>query len=406
MMYRLTFCIPDRDTLAVSECDGKTALRISCADKRLTCSIAYDFDERPLVLCAEACVGDQVALVFLPHRVELWVGGTLADEEWPAGNCLFTAKSAIDSSMPIKVEPYIPAQKDLPAVLGMFCNADGWRPEEDVFVGDCMPYTHDGRYHVLYLKDRRHHTSKWGFGAHQWEHISTRDFKEWSMHPTAVEITAPHEGSICTGSWIDGGEAQYLFYTVRMADRSPAPILRSVSEDGYHFQKDGTFGFTLPERYDGRTARDPKVILGDDGSYHMFLTTSLVLENKGCLAHFVSRDLNTWQDTGKPIYVSEDETQPECPDYFRHGDFYYLVFSLHGKAHYRYSRFPFDGWQTPVDPMIPCHNVPKAAMWNDKIVFTGYRPLRDGCYAGTMCFVTANAKQNGELQFDTTSQFM
>lgn len=405
-MLRISFCITDLRASAVSVKNGKKVLAMYIDGETLICEIAYDFDERPLVLRSEIALGDAVELILLPYRLELWRNGTLADEEWPAGNCLFSPESAVDFNFRIKIEPYSPAGREQPAVLGTFRNADGWRPEEHVFVGDCMPYTHNGRYHVLYLKDRRHHTSKWWLGAHQWEHISTKDFTEWEMHPTAVEITAPHEGSICTGSWINGGEAQYLFYTVRMADRSPAPIMRSVSCDGYHFTKDCTFGFILPERYDGRSARDPKVVLGADGRYHMFLTTSLVKENKGCLAHFTSTDLNEWNDTGVPIYISEDETQPECPDYFRYGNFFYLVFSLHGKAHYRYSLSPFDGWKTPNNPIIPCHNVPKAALWNSKIVFTGYRPLRDGCYAGTMCFVTAAADQNGELMFDTTSQFM
>jgi len=401
-MYQLTFGPLRTNASAVAKRDGKPVLRCSFADGCFDCELLFDFDERPLCLCAEACVGDQVTLVVLPQRIELWVGETLADEEWQAGACLFFPDIPIRSDMQIEITPYAQTQQNAPSVLGTFRNADGWRPDKNVFVGDCMPYTHDGRYHVLYLKDRHHHMSKWGFGAHQWEHISTRNFVDWDIHPMAVEITAPYEGSICTGSWIERNGKQYLFYTVRMADRSPAPILRSVSEDGYHFEKDGSFGFTLPARYDGRNARDPKVILGDDGLYHMFLTTALAHEQKGCLAHFVSNDLTEWNDIGTPIYTGEDETHPECPDYFRYGDWYYLVFSLHGKAHYRYSRTPFDGWKTPKDPIIPCHNVPKAALWNGKVVFTGYRMLKERCYAGTMCFVTATADADGELRFDTT----
>ena len=233
-MYQLDFCVCS-DAFAVAKRDGKDVLQCSFADGGLVCELLFDFDERPLVLCADACVDDRVTLVLLPHRIELWIGGTLADEEWPAGTCLFSPDTPISANMQIDMKPYTPAKQTKPSVLGTFRNADGWKPEKNVFVGDCMPYTHDGRYHVLYLKDRRHHTSKWGFGAHQWEHVSTSDFDKWEIHPTAVEITAPHEGSICTGSWIERNGKQYLFYTVRMADRSPAPILRSVSEDGYHF---------------------------------------------------------------------------------------------------------------------------------------------------------------------------
>ena len=64
----------------------------------------------------------------------------------------------------------------------------------------------------------------------------------------AVAITKPEEGSICTGSHMRVGDIHYLYYTVRMADGSPAPIRRSVSRDGFHFTKDEGFGFTLSEK--------------------------------------------------------------------------------------------------------------------------------------------------------------
>ena len=69
-------------------------------------------------------------------------------------------------------------------------------------------------------------------------------------------------------------DTHYLFYTVRMADNSSAPIRRSVSKDGYHFDKDNDFSIILSKKYNGESARDPKVISADDGLYHMFLTTS------------------------------------------------------------------------------------------------------------------------------------
>ena len=187
-------------------------------------------------------------------------------------------------------------------------------------------------------------------------------------------------------------------YTVRTTDASPAPICRSISEDGYHFRKDPSFGFTLPERYTGESARDPKVILGEDGLYHMILTTTLKKERRGCLAHFVSRDLDAWEDVGEPIYVSADEAEPECPDYFKYNGRYYLIYSLHGVAHYLYSEKPFADWRAPRDPVIPCASVPKGGIWEGKIVFTGFNRIRG--YAGTLTFRSATANEKGELVFE------
>ena len=258
-----------------------------------------------------------------------------------------------------------------------------------------MPYEKDGEYHVLYLKDRRHHGSKWGLGAHQWEHISTRDLKTWRVHPTAIGIADACEGSICTGSHIRIGAREYLYYTVRRVDGSPAPILRCVSDDGYHFKRDGALGFYLSDKYDSANARDPKVFLGEDGLYHMLLTTKLKTDGRGCLAHCVSRDAEIWEELSEPFYVAPDTHSPECPDYFKYKGKYYLVFSLRGVGHYMLSNEPFENFSMPSEPTIPCGCVPKCAEWQGRLVFAGFRGI-DG-YAGNMTFLCAEANERGEL---------
>jgi len=382
--------------------DEKTTGKAFCARAEgndMEVSVLYHFRSEPLTLHGKISRRDAVSIRFMPWRIELYVNDRLVDEEWPCGDMCFSG--CVDGYVaPFSVnwQEKDEETKEMPSVLYTFQQAEGWQPEENVFVGDCMPYVHHNRYHVLYLKDRHHHMSKWGFGAHQWEHISSTDFITWDVHPTAVPITRPWEGSICTGSWICRGDREYLFYTIRMTDGSAAPICRSVSCDGFHFEKDEAFGFTLPDRYHGPSARDPKVIKGNDGLYHMILTTSLVAENKGCLAHLTSFDLDNWQDAGA-IYVSEDDTQPECPDYFELNGIYYLLFSLRSRAQYRYSTHPFDGWCMPENPEIPCASVPKGAVWQDRVVFTGYESGNRRRYAGHMTFASAGQRENGELIF-------
>ena len=394
----ITFTVMDLETFITAAGEGRTALSLGVLYGMLSCDVATDFHRKPLTLTTNVTMGDQVELRLMPHRIELLVNGELRDEEWPAGNILLTLESRVMAGMPIATFACKPDSAEPAAVTGSFRYQPGWHPEENVFVGDCMPYVDDGRYHVLYLKDRRHHKSKWGLGAHQWAHISTADFVTFDTHPMAVEITDPAEGSICTGSWIKSGDTHFLFYTIRMADGSPAPIRRSVSADGYHFRKDETFSFTLSDKYDGPSARDPKIIRDANGLYHMLLTTSLSADNRGCLAHLTSPDLTTWAEEPEPLYISDDATQPECPDYIEYGGRYYLIFSLHGKAHYRFSDRPFDGWVTPDDDVIPCHSVPKGAFWNAKLVFSGFRS--ENGYAGSLEFRTAVANADGTLSFE------
>lgn len=362
-------------------------------------AIKYDFlGNPPLHLRAKAKPGDEIRVHILPYRIELYVNDVLLDEEWPCGNHYLKDVEIIDNGCGISMQTAEVIAKEEPAVLGVFQNAEGWQPEETVFVGDCMPFSHEGVYHVLYLKDRHHHGSKWGKGAHQWSHISTKDFVNWSIHPMAVEIDDPAEGSICTGSWIYDGKLHYLYYTVRMCDGSPARICRSLSKDGYHFEKDRTFSFTLSDKYNAPAARDPKIVKDAEGLYHMILTTGLAESGRGCLAHLVSKDLQDWQELEEPLYIApESKGEPECPDYFYKDGYYYLVYSLVAKGYYQYSKKPFSGWQTAEDPIIPCRSVPKAAIWNNRLIFTGF--LGENHYAGTMTFLEAVVQENGQLAY-------
>ena len=390
-VYKFPFC-------CFSHKDGLVTLEVSAFDGVLSVALRYDYDRRPLWLFSDICIGDSVEVILFAHRIELHVNGVLMDEEWPAGNLLFGMGDMFIPEKMIDVSEYFECNCDSPSVIASFENAEGWYPGNGVFVGDCMPYRRDNEYHVLYLKDRHHHSSKWGLGAHQWDHISTADFKTWNVHPMAVPITDASECSICTGSWIKHGDKEYLYYTVRMGRGLAAPVRRSISTDGYHFEKDTEFGFTISEQYHQTNVRDPKVIKGEDGLFHMFLTTVRIKDNKGCLVHYVSHDMEEWEDFGMPIYVSPDENEPECSDYFHYNGKYYLVFSILGKGHYMVSDEPFENFVMPSDPVIPCSGVPKGAEWQGKLVFTGFNRING--YAGSMTFLTATANEKGELVFE------
>ncbi len=398
MQLQISLAILSQPFYTSSCKNGKKSLEIQASDNKITVSVLYDYKEIPLTLCGEVKENDKVKINLLDHIIELYINDILVDEDWCMGERCFDFSDTVSSENPITVTEYENKEKELPNVISTFENAEGWYPGNGVFVGDCMPYRKNDEYHVLYLKDRRHHGSKWGMGAHQWEHISTKDFKKWSIHPMAVPITESWEGSICTGSWIEKDGREYLYYTVRRPNGLSAIISRSISEDGYHFKKDKFFGFTLSEKFNGPVARDPKVFKDEDGIFHMILTTVLVKEDLGCLAHYISKDLEVWEEAEKPIHIVENSDHPECPDYFKYKGKYYLIFSIRGRARYLVSDNPFDGFKRIDDTLIPCAGVPKCALWEDKLIFTGFKPI-DG-YAGTMTFKSATADENGKLIFE------
>ncbi|HIC17739.1 TPA: hypothetical protein EYO77_06470, partial [Candidatus Poribacteria bacterium] len=64
-----------------------------------------------------------------------------------------------------------------------------FKPSDPFFVGDCMPFFHQGEFRLYYLLDENHHQSLGGLGGHQWAHASSTDLVNWDHHPLAIPIT-------------------------------------------------------------------------------------------------------------------------------------------------------------------------------------------------------------------------
>lgn len=117
-------------------------------------------------------------------------------------------------------------------------------------------------------------------------------------------------------------------------------------------------------------------------AYHMFVTTSLKNSEKGCLAHFVSEDLENWHDFGKPIYISANQSQPECPDFITYHGKNHLIFSINAIASYVLldDNFEIISEEKQIQDMA----VPKGAVFVDEIIFIGF--CLSGSYASVMTF--------------------
>ena len=309
-----------------------------------------------------------VVVRFLGCRLELLVDGVLLDEEWPLGRVLAARQGAVMPAAAVRrivvwdrvlsddeIDALAEGRTDREARADRYLGprrplGQYWRPRGlNVNVGDCMPFFHDGRFHLFYLLDRHHHQSMWGCGGHQWAHASTTDLVQWEEHPLTVAIDGDRAGSNCTGSVFFHGRTFYAFYAVRMFDRSPSPLCAATSTDGIHFAKTAPSAHLEPP-YLTEAGRDP-VVLRDEaaGGFRMLVTTALVKpggEEVGCLAQLFSRDLQHWEQR-EPFLIPGYRDQPECPDHFEWNGWYYLLFSSEGVAHYRKSRQPFGPWEQP-----------------------------------------------------------
>jgi hypothetical protein len=254
-----------------------------------------------------------------------------------------------------------------------------FRPDPPYFAGDCMPYYHDGVFHLNYLMDENHHQAMGGLGGHQWAHASTTDLVHWQHHPLALAITQPDEGSICTGStfWYDN--TYYAFYGLRKRDYTQH-LCMATSPDGITFTKlPANPLLSPPEGYGRLDFRDPFVFQVDD-RFHMLITAKRepfpLYERGGCLLHLESPDLLNWQikdpfiiPGGRPGDV------PECSDLFFWNSWYYLIFSMGLRTYYRIAKTPFGPWQKPVVDLLdsPLNWVIKSApIWDNRRIAVGF----------------------------------
>ena len=396
-------------------------LKIENASKEILCAYLHGSgivevvalfggNERPLVLYAryKSDIENRIDINFVGHRLELYVNGVLQDEEWPLGDMplensvcsVCQAGFQISDALELKQAPIEPKKISIKAF-----KPDG----HNVYAGDCMPFEHDGTYHLFYLYDRRRHNSKYGFGAHQWAHIATDNLTDWYEYPMAISIDEQHEGSICTGSFIYHNGQFYAFYAVRMSDGSPAKITWSVSADCINFTKTHK-KVTLSERFHSSSARDPKVFLGEDGRFHMLVTTSKNdNDRRGALAHLVSADLENWEELSEAFISVESCVQPECPDYFKFGDWYYLIYSLDGQARYFISKNPFSGWRAPNNSKIGTESfrVPKIASFGGvRLIAAGFIPVMSGGYGGEISCLEAWQTSDGTLRFGLVAELL
>ncbi len=224
----------------------------------------------------------------------------------------------------------------------------------DLYLGDCMPFAHNGTFHLFYLLDEGHHKGLGGLGGHQWAHASSTDLIHWEHHPLALAIDADWEGSICTGTTFFHGDTFHAFYATRMRDWTQH-LGHAVSRDGIHFEKTEPNPFAAPPPgYSPVDYRDPFVFQSEDGLFHMLVTSRItdypLHDRGGCLLHLTSPDLWDWEVVG-PLLIPGADTGgagvPECPDLFEWNGWYYLLYGIRLRTHYRMARHPLGPWLRP-----------------------------------------------------------
>ncbi len=159
----------------------------------------------PLAMLERPAGEHEIVLNFSGADWKMYVDGAMLDNDFPFGYPQWAAKNTwkLDAEYLKQAAIYLPGLKPEKQQAKTPATAPGiqyWIPRgHNNWVGDVATISYRGRYHVFYLADRRHHQSKFGCGAHYFEHMSTEDFLTWTEHEAATPLQEQWE---CIGTGV------------------------------------------------------------------------------------------------------------------------------------------------------------------------------------------------------------
>lgn len=188
----------------------------------------------------------------------------------------------------------------------------------------------NGRYHAFF----QHHPASAYQGPMHWGHATSTDMLHWQHEPIALAPGDKYDRDGCfSGSAVDDDGVLSLIYTghICLDDRGNDSIIREVqclatSHDGIHFEKQGCV-LTPPEGI--MHFRDPKV-WHEDGSWWMVIGARDASDN-GQVLLYRGTSLRDWHLEHVLAHSAAGKSYMwECPDFFRCGNFHWLMFSPQG----------------------------------------------------------------------------
>jgi beta-fructofuranosidase len=230
---------------------------------------------------------------------------------------------------------------------------------EGAWAADFIPFCENGRFYLFYLHDWRDAASHGG--GTPWYMVSTTDFVHFTEHGEMLARAPEREFNIFTGSVMRGEGQYHAFYVAdnpkfRNGPEPAEVIMHAVSDDLLHWKKQSEDAFPSPQGdYERDDWRDPFVFWNEvEHEYWMIFTARLRKRSRrrgGVNLLAVSQDLKRWK-IRQSVYAPGLYEVQECPDLFRMGDWWYLIFSEASTClttRYRMARGPLGPWITPED---------------------------------------------------------
>lgn len=235
-------------------------------------------------------------------------------------------------------QSFTPEQKDWDGTTKYYASSDEkqsttyYKPIAG-FVGDPMPFFDpvNKDFKVLYLQEFRPNM----VGTyHPFWGVSTKDAANYTSLNEVLPTGSIAEADAALGTgcvvYNEADKRYYIFYTANRhlpkAGEDAQIVMMATSPDFKTWTKDPLFRLRGVEyAYSSTDFRDPMVFFNDeDNLWHMIVATKV--GGKGNLVEFTSPDLKAWTHVGIFMSMMWDRFY-ECPDVFKMGDYWYLVYS-------------------------------------------------------------------------------
>lgn len=285
-----------------------------------------------------------------------------------------------------------------------------WTPDgHNTWVGDVAVGTFKGRFHVFYLLDRRHHSSKGGAGGHYFAHLSSADLVNWDDHGAAVANDAWWMTQGTGTPFVRDGKLHlaYGLHTSRLTNETttaafwddfratgkirafrfgelpgyPAGATYATSEDGIHF---------TPSKMLIHPTENPTIYTRSDGRLGLVSGYAVAWDQRGL---YVSDTLGDWT-----LYDRDVPFTGDCPCAFDWHGHQYLIQGFSRMAYNADGRV--GGWvdwsQTGSD-VYDGLSVPMVGDWSDnRRIFVGWLNHPQG-WGGWLVFRELVANADGTL---------
>lgn len=258
---------------------------------------------------------------------------------------------------------------------------------------DFIPLYADGQFRLFYLQDFRNHAEK-GEGT-PWYRVDTEDFVHYKEYGEMLARGTVEEQDlyVFTGCVLEAKGMYHIFYTghnphLRRAGKPEQAVMHAISDDLTHWTKipEDTF-FAPAEGYEPHDWRDPFVFWNaEKDEWQMLLAARTQVgpvRRRGCTALCASKDLKTWE-VRDPLWSPELYFTHECPDLFRMGEWWYLIYSEFSDrvvTRYKMARSLDGPWLTPDDDQFDgraFYAAKSAADASGRRFLFGWNPTRIG----------------------------